>query len=103
MTTTKKKPPTQTAGVSGIAPKPIELTPAQPQQIDWRRLCELPPFQMFVVEREPKLAEQFANDNYQAVREWLVRHVMEDLSQQYCAWHAAKGYWPNETPAGELI
>lgn len=115
--TKAKKPPTQVAGVEGIAPKPIELTPARPveqdQQIDWARLCELPPFQMFAVEREPKLSrvlesrgasnhhpERFM-DSEQVIA-WMGEFEPDDLYQQYCDWHKAKGYWPNETPTGEL-
>ena len=25
------------------------------------------------------------------------------LYSAYCAWHSSKGYWPKETPMGELI
>ena len=46
------KPPTQYAGVVGIEPKPIELTPARPV-IDWRAIAALPPFQMFAAEVAP--------------------------------------------------
>lgn len=108
------KPPTQTLGVSGIEPNPIELTPEQPQQIDWPRLSELPPFQMFAAECEPKLArvliargpsnhkpERFM-DSEQAVA-WMMEFEPENLYQQYCDWHKAKGYWPNETPCGQPI
>lgn len=108
------KPPTQVAGVEGIAPKPIELTPEQPQQIDWPRLCELPPFQMFAVECEPKLSrvlesrgasnhrpERFMDS--EQVTAWMREFEPENLYQQYCDWHTDKGYWPNETPYGEAI
>ena len=113
MSVKKPKPPTQVAGVEGIAPKPIVLTP-EPNNIDWARISELPPFQMFAVEREPKLSrvlesrgesnhrpERFM-DSEQAIA-WMAQYEPDDLYQQYCDWHAAKGYWPNETPYGEAI
>ena len=105
--------PTQTLGVSGIEPNPIELTPEQPQQIDWPRLTERPPFQMFAAECEPKLArvliargpsnhrtERFMGS--EQVTAWMSEFEPDDLYQQYCEWHKAKCFWPNETPIGEL-
>ena len=115
MTTTKKKPPTQTAGVAGIAAIPIVITPEQKEQtIDWAKLCELPTFQMFAIEREPSLNGAFEyvrgeNDSValwekcEPLNAWLTSHEPEDLYKQYCAWHAAKGHWPNETPMGDII
>ena len=112
MTTTKKKPPTQRAGVEGIAAIPIELTPPQPQKIDWARLCELPPFQMFAAECLPELGNAFSTmksgcgplwEWNTELKDWMLSHEPEDLYKQYCDWHKAKGYWPNETPMGELI
>lgn len=113
MTTTKKKPPTQVAGVSGIADIPIVLTPEQPEQaIDWVKLFQLPTFQMFAVECEPALAEPLSNNlnngvplwvQYQSVDAWLHTYHPEDLYKQYCAWHKSKGHWPNETPMGDVL
>lgn len=114
--TKAKKPPTQVAGVEGIAPKPIELTPTKPveqeQQVDWAKLCELPPFQMFAVECDPFLgaAFEYSQDDDGIVlwersdrlNTWLHTYIPEDLYKQYCDWHAAKGYWPNETPMGAI-
>lgn len=99
MTTTKKKPPTQVAGVEGIAPKPIELTPAQPARIDWRLLFGLPPFQMFAVEKSGKPAA----DVVAWLPEWVGTSEQQALYDDYCQWHAAKGYWPNEDPLGGLL
>lgn len=112
MTTTKKKPPTQIAGVKGIAPKPIELTPAQPEQFNWAKILELPPFQMFAVEQEPSLSVAFGNilsngiplwEQHKSIDAWLHTYQPEELYRQYAEWHLAKGYWPNETPDGQLI
>lgn len=104
--TTAKKPPTQVAGVDGIAPLPIVLTPEAPEApeaIDWQRLLSLPPFQMFVTERAPELLSAFESDDLQTVSAWMQRYEPETLYREYSQWHLAKGYWPNETPMGELL
>ena len=96
------KPPTQVAGVEGIAPKPIVLTP-ESSKIDWARIIQLPPFQMFAVERKPSLANKFEGQGLDSVTAWMAQCEPDDLYQQYCDWHKDKGCWPNETPCGELI
>ena len=78
------KPPTIRVGVEGFnafAAKPEPPLAA----IDWHRLAELPAFQMFMADRVPN----------EAPPSWA-------LYDEYCQWHTAKGYWPNETPMGEL-
>ena len=96
------KPPTQVAGVEGIAPKPIVLTP-EPSTINWAQIIQLPPFQMFAVERNPSLVDKFEGKGLDSVHAWMAQCEPDDLYQQYCDWHKAKGYWPNETPLGQLI
>ncbi|QLI49450.1 hypothetical protein vBPaeMUSP18_22 [Pseudomonas phage vB_PaeM_USP_18] len=92
------KPPAQIAGVQGIAPTPIELTPARPS-IDWPRLFGLPPFQMFAVERSSK-SPAYVMD---WIKDWASQHESaQALFDDYCQWHRSKGYWPNETPMGEV-
>ena len=101
--TTKKKPPPQTAGVTGIdahgsmGEAPIE--PTEPS-IDWQKLIGLPAFEMFVLEESGQAAGTSAN-------EWVAarRAGMGDkpFYQLYAKWHKAKGYWPDETPMGALI
>lgn len=82
-TETQGKPPPLRVGVSGF--NAFEANPAaQPERIDWLRLEGLPAFQMYL--DETRQAAQRSADFYDA----------------YCRWHAAKGYWPNETPMGEL-
>ena len=76
---TSPKPPTQTAGVVGIEPKPIELTPAPTQRANWRAIAALPPFQMFVAERKPmpsgcKDSQDWAT---RAAQEATVRRLFE--------------------------
>lgn len=111
--TKAKKPPTQVAGVEGIEPNPVTMN--EPEQfIDWPKITELPSFQMFAVECEPKLyraLEYRRETNHRVllfqdcelVRAWMKSHESQDLYKQYCDWHTEKGYWPNETPCGELI
>lgn len=98
-----KKPPTQTAGVSGIdghgamGAAPIEV-PFQ-QYIDWRKLVNLPAFEMFVLEQ--------SGQSGSSASEWVStrRAAVSDsvLYDQYAAWHKDKALWVNETPTGNLI
>ena len=92
------KPPTQYAGVVGIEPKPIELTPARPV-IDWHAVAALPPFQMFAAERMRNTSGKDSMDH--ALDYVRGMGAAPDLLQAYEAWHTAKGYWPNETPLGD--
>lgn len=94
-----KKPPTQVAGVVGIAANPITLNPEQPARIDWQKVFALPCYQMFAIE----LSGRPAGNVTEWVREWSVQRGGEaQVLAEYCEWHADKGYWPNETPFGEI-
>lgn len=108
--TDQKKPPTQGVGVQGFN---AFVTPAdewhKPQsqlpQIDWYRLAGLPPFQMFVAENYPETVSLF-NGADAITPNWVKQMAIEngsDFFQRYCDWHAAKGYWKDETPLGDLI
>lgn len=96
------KPPPRTLGVSGIAEQPI-LMPT-PQLVNWAQVAALPPFQMFLAERDGP------NQTGKNSQEWATGVAMrlaasagdEALFGEYTAWHAAKGYWPNETPLGQV-
>lgn len=79
------KPPAIRVGVQGFSAFTTERTQAA-KAIDWERLVGLPPFAMFIAERH---AGKFPG-------------LSMGLYAEYCDWHAAKGYWPNETPMGEL-
>ncbi len=95
-----EKPPTQYAGVVGIEPKPIVLTPAPAKRVNWGAVASLPPFQMFAAEVAPNTTA--ADSLAHAVA--VVRAAGEsndELLTRYIDWHTAKGYWPNETPLGE--
>ena len=79
------KPDPIRVGVQGFVA--FEAKPGANPCIDWSRLAELPPFGMF-------LAECHAGQEPQP---------SIALFDEYCQWHKAKGYWPNETPTGELL
>ena len=79
------KPETFSIGVPGFSAFEAKPGPAAPA-VDWQRLSGLPPFSMF-------LAERHQSD---------VPAPSPELYAEYCQWHAAKGYWPNETPLGVL-
>lgn len=100
----KPKPPTQGVGVIGIEAKPIELTPAKEMRVNWELVGTLPPFQMFVNEQVPTPPDR---DSQRWAQEYAVRRAAQrgdqDLLEEYFAWHKRKGYWPKETPFGELI
>ncbi len=92
------KPPTQVAGVQGIAAIPVVLTPEPPSRINWTVVFGLPPFQMFAVES----AGMAPGDVMAWIKPWAHQHDERELYDKYCKWHAAKGYWPDETPLGDL-
>lgn len=93
---TKKKPPTQIAGVSGIdghggmGEAPV---------IDWFKLVDLPAFQMFVAEQSGLTYGVTMSNWIKERRATLSDSVLYD---QYAKWHSDKGYWINEKPNGEL-
>lgn len=88
------KPPAQVAGVKGIDASAVMQ---QPSRIDWQKLASLPPFQMYAVER----ARKSAADVMAWMPAWAREHESEQaLYDDYCEWHANKGYWPKETPTG---
>lgn len=99
-----KKPPTQTAGVTGIdghggmGEAPEQSIPNN-AYVDWFKLVDLPAFQMFV-------AEQSGLTHGVTMSNWIKerRATLSDsvLYDQYASWHEAKGLWVNETPTGNL-
>lgn len=95
--TPSKKPPTQVASVQGFSA--FEAKPKEPLRIDWQRLIGLPPFQMFAIERIGKPHDAIMG----WLPEWMSQQDPMDLYNDYCQWHREKGYWPNESPMGELI
>ena len=95
------KPPPQVLGVSGIAEQPIVIHDAK---INWAMVAALPPFQMFLAERDgPNQTGQNSQQWATGVAMRLAAAVNDQaLFDEYAAWHAAKGYWPNETPLGQV-
>lgn len=93
---TNPKPPPIVVGVQGIAPRKSMQDAALARL---QRLCGLPPFQMFMMQREPvpalAKAHEFAMQRAAACTD------IAALFAEYEAWHAAQGKWPNETPDGE--
>lgn len=98
-----EKPPAQYAGVVGIEPKPIVLTPEPTQHVNWGAVASLPPFQMYAVERFGRSAR----DSHEWATECAVHEAAQvgdkALMDAYVAWHTAKGYWPNEDPFGRSL
>ena len=94
------KPPPQVLGVSGIAEQPIVI---HDPKINWAMVAALPPFQMFLAERDGP------NQTGKNSQEWATEVAMrlgasvgdKALFYAYAAWHEAKGYWPGETPMGQ--
>ncbi len=93
------KPPPQVLCVAGIAEQPIVI---HDPKINWAMVAALPPFQMFLAERDgPNQTGQNSQQWATGVAMRLAATVNDQaLFDEYAAWHAAKGYWPNETPMG---
>lgn len=96
----KNKPPTQTAGVTGIdGHGAMGAAPIEPR-IDWFRLVGLPAFEMFV-------AEQSGLTYGVTMSNWIKerRATLSDsvLYEQYATWHKAQGLWVGESPMGEVL
>ena len=96
-----EKPPTQYAGVVGIEPKPIVLTPEPSQHVNWSAVASLPPFQMFAAER---MRNTSGKDSAEHAMDFVrVQGGCVDIFSAYCGWHTNKRYWKNETPTKEII
>jgi len=97
-----QKPPPIKVSAEGIEAKPVTMNDPQPKQVNWRRVAQLPPFQMFAQEsasnRSDKDAETFA---FEFAVHQANKHGDEAAFEVYAAWHEKKGCWPNETPMGE--
>ena len=97
----KTKPPTQVAGVVGIAPQK-QKGEEQAQPVDLLRLAGLPPFQMFVTEVTGGTHEDFGKMAEDYIHLPRSAADMQRMLNDYSDWHAAKGLWPNEDPLGRL-
>ncbi len=95
------KPPTQVAGVTGIAAEKIEMNEAPANAIPWPFIASLPPFQMFAAER---MRNTSGKDSAEHSTDFIkAMGAGQDLFDGYVQWHAAKGYWPGETPMGGIV
>ena len=97
------KPPPIKVSAEGIEAKPVTMNEPQPKSVNWRRVAQLPPFQMFAYESALNRSDQ---DPEQFAYEFAVTRANNDgdeaFFQAYADWHERKGYWPDETPMGEL-
>ena len=94
------KPPTQVAGVIGIAAAPVTMNEPPPAAVDWAHIVMLPPFQMYAAE---KLRNTSGKDSLDHAADFVrAQGGGQDVFDAYADWHATKGYWPNETPMGEV-
>lgn len=101
MTNQKEKPPAQVAGVQGFnafTTPADEMKPKPTPQVDWAKLAGLPPFAMFAQE-----VYGVSSNNLTPWVSELIKNTQDGIYQQYCDWHAAKGYWKGETPMGDMI
>ena len=101
MSVADAKPEPIRVGVEGFNAVAARVDPVQ--AVDWERLLNLPPVQMFIADRNPQIERLRTIDG---VRDYLLsiqgKQEADQLYADYCGWHEAKGYWPNETPLGEL-
>lgn len=121
----KSKPEPIRVGVEGIAPAPANKPKPKPPSDSVSaneviRICGLPPFQRFLIERGyshpdsiKRMLEQFdflpvgtegklsSSPLWSAVLT-AARMNRDELLAEYAQWHTAKGLWPNETPDGRL-
>lgn len=95
------KPPTQVAGVMGIAPERISMNEAPANSIPWQFIAELPPFQMYSAEVMRNTSGK--DSMLHAVDFIRSKGAGQDLFDAYAVWHAAKGYWTGETPMGTIL
>lgn len=97
------KPEPIRVAAEGIEAKPVTMNTDPQPNVNWRRVAQLPSFQMFVCEQAPPPSSQ---DPEQWATAWAAQYVQRkgsgELYNEYAAWHENKGYWPNETPLGEL-
>lgn len=101
MTAQKEKSPPQGIGVQGFnafTTPADETKPKSVPQVDWIKLAELPPFAMFAQE-----AYGTVSSNLTPWLNEMFRKTQGGIYQEYCNWHADKGYWKGETPMGDVI
>lgn len=81
-----------------MKPNPVNT----PDHINIWPIAGHPPFQMFLHEKLGPPTDTGMDDSKRAFDLLMDGAQREQLLQEYEAWHTEKGYWPNETPLGEL-
>lgn len=98
------KPKPIVINMQGIEAEPITFGHASPElTIDWNRVIQHPPFQMFASEK--------TNLSIENVDNWIIEFTANSLEEFgekpffdcYESWHKNKGYWKNEDVFGGLI
>lgn len=99
----KEKPPAQTVTISGgINTLGFGMGNSR-SMVDWSRVMALPSFQMFAKERSPIAPGGDELKHAMAVIQAASKAMSEqDFYKEYAAWFDHKGYWPNETPLGQI-
>ena len=87
MSVADTKPEPIRIGVEGFVA--FEAKPAQSAPIPWGHVLGLPAFQMFMAERH-------------GVTNMASFKPQPELFDEYCRWHAEKGFWPDEDPLGRI-
>lgn len=88
MSVADTKPEPIRVGVEGFVAFDAKAQP--PAAIPWGHVLGLPAFQMFMAERH-------------GVINMASFKPEPGLFEEYCLWHADKGYWPDEDPLGRLV
>ena len=100
MTEQAIKPPPQIAGVVGIESGPV-MVASEPTGFPVEHAIHLPCFQMFAAEKLRNVSGKDSLEHAIDVVE-MHRDKINALMEDYCLWFEQKGYWPNETPWGEV-
>ena len=88
------KPAAQSVGAAGIGAAPLTLH--APPAVDWGKLVQLPPFQLFAVG-----LGWAGGDALECAQACVrARGAGAGLLADYTAWFNAQGRWPGETPLG---
>lgn len=94
------KPPPIIIDVAGIEAKPIVMN--EINIVDWNRLLEFPPFQMYM--------NELSGMPFENISDWVVAFLVKQIEmigesqllKQYQLWHKSKGMWPNEDEFGDI-
>ncbi|WP_288401727.1 hypothetical protein [uncultured Acinetobacter sp.] len=100
----QSKPEPIVINMQGIEAEPITFGSASLDlTIDWNRVIQYPPFQMYAYEK--------TNLSIENVENWIIEFTINNLEElgeksffdSYESWHKGKGYWKDEDAMGNLI